>query len=220
MARIEKLPDGWVTANAHITRSNGEKIPRLEIINLKTKERYHFESTSETSSKALLLASVGIPFNVMMNVTLSVIRFATMIISLTIGSLFNLLEQFSLESIKNLIINITYEIPSAIISTVWALVKVPICAIGMEFCAICAVFSPIKWRVHLASVEGFWTGTSRRYHLLTNKAGENEAKDFFSNPHTKYGLFIAYCFQPLGKLKHLDKNEDGTPKFEIIRPNC
>ena len=206
MAKIENFynPD-WATYRVHFQRKNGNVESRLEIVNKKTNLRYHYEHSSETACKAGVLATMGIPAYSIANLAMQVVRAVTVVFSVVLKSFIDLLTAFSLNTVKNFFVNLTFKVPLAILKSIWAIVKTPLCALAMEFCAICAIFKPITWRVHLAKVESFWRGTDRKHHLFedgTAKGHEvgNRISNFFSDPDSKYGFFLAYCFQPWGSM--------------------
>lgn len=220
MAVIEDFHDkNWITAKVFY-KSAGEEKFRLEIINLETRLRYRHEKASDIACKAGKLVA-AIPFYTMVNIICHVVRAVTLVFSLVIRSFVDLLTSFSPQTIENVFINLTYEMPIALIKTIWSIVKAPICAIGLEFCAICTTISPITWRVHFGNIERFWRGTDRMNNFIERGSELDRYTDFFTNHNSVYGFYLAYCFQPWGTLtdSNIVKNSDGTPRYEIVSPS-
>jgi len=215
---VEDFQDSnWCTAKVCFKSGKWNKF-RIEIINKRTEMRYLCEETSNTSMKGGLLATMGIPFYTVANVAGHVIRAVILFFSLLSKSIIDLLLDFSFSSAKRLVVNLTYTLPSVILQTIWSIAKAPICAIGMEFCAICVIVSPLTWRAHLGDVERFWRGTDRLHNLCggDEKKEMDRFSDFFTNPDSQVGVFLAYCFQPWGSLK--DSNivlQDGKRYVEL-----
>ena len=195
-------PD-WATANVYFRRTDGKVDGRVEIINTKTLQRYNHEETCDTVTKGVILATLGIPAYTIANLAGHVIRAVTLVFSLFYKCIANFFTEGNpLVALKKLIINLTYQLPKILLVTIWAVVKAPICAIAMEFCAIGVIASPLDWRVKLGDVERFWRGTDRKNHMTEGKGNAVQEKitDFFTNVDSPNGFFLAYCFQPWGSL--------------------
>jgi hypothetical protein len=217
---IENLREAnWVTAEVFFT-VDGQEISSTQIVNLETRERYCHKKMIRISLEAGALALGGILLFTVANAVLQVVRLATLLISIFCRFLIDLFTKFSTKSLKNTISNFTYGIFTAIIQAIWSLAKSVFCPIGLEYCAIRATVSPIKWRPCYANIERFWRGTDRKYDLRNGNHWER-LEDFFTNPDSNYGFFSGYCFQPLGTLdeKKICKNADGSDKYIILKPD-
>lgn len=201
----------WFTAEVQFFRTDRKTVvPRREIVNIETMERYNYEPMDDTRIKCGILAACGIPFYTLANMICNVIRAVTLTFTILGRAIATLANDCSLETLGKFFVDLTYETPMALLKCVWDLIRAPFYALGMEFCALCGILSPITWRPRLAAVEREWREFDRSHHMLerfTTDGGvtwkdrsEERISDYFTNRHSESVFYIAYCFQPWGSL--------------------
>jgi hypothetical protein len=98
-----------------------------------------------------------------------------------------------------------------------AVVKVPFYGLAIEFSAILGLLLPLPMRSLIASLERDWSGSEKKdsfFRIKDQNEKDEKLKNYFINRHSKLTIFLAHCFQPLGKLN----NPERVASYKVANP--
>lgn len=174
---VEKLPKGWETSEVVFRHANGaESSPRYEIIHIETQNRYLHEPMRTTACKCLALFLVGLPLY--------------------------FLTYTAYQLIRTPIVSLVHLSPTAFLNQIWAIARIPLYFIGLEFAALYGIFYPIAARALFAEVESqFHDGKGLHQSIQYQK--EISCKSCCCNSlidrDYSFAWFAGVCMQPIGK---------------------
>lgn len=180
---VEKLSEGWVSAEVTFRRRDGREETRIEIIDLKTKNRYLHEPMRTTAFKCFGLVLFTLVY-------------------LAAYLAFHLVRAISVTLTTVIEGGTRNQIGAVLKEGIWTLVRAPFFALRMEFAALYGMFKPLEGRKWVADIESKWHQKASRYDLgfaepdLTLGAFCWGA---FADPNFSYTCFLAICMQPFGK---------------------
>jgi hypothetical protein len=90
----------------------------------------------------------------------------------------------------------------SLIQEVWAVAKSPIYAFAIAFYAVIGMICPLTMRSVIGQLERDWSG-SERFYDWRRKTGDDlnaALTEYFTHRTSKTTFFLAFCFQPMGKL--------------------
>lgn len=198
----ELVPFGWDRMEVAVQK-RGKELKRVELIDLSTGKRYLDEPLLKIAFKCFLIAIGLFPFT-LAYIGFQALRAPILMTTTLIRSSVELICNFGSESILNFTVSLLYEIPAVLIQGIANAVRAPFYAIRMGFAALYGIVFPLQGRVSVGEIEKQWRfNASRRldpWHRGDDTQRAQAWNSLFTDRHSPYVFFLAYCFQSFGKI--------------------
>lgn len=177
---VEELPPGWATAEVTFRHADGKLTHRYEILDVRFKDehrtRYAHEPMNMIAFKCFGLFLLGLPIYFLIYTAFQFVR--TPIVS---------------------VLNLS---PTAFLKQIWAIARIPMYFIGLEYAAFYGIFNPLEGRAFFAMLErAFHDG--KGLHESVQYQQDMTFKELcwssLKEPNYRSAFFAGVCMQPIGK---------------------
>jgi hypothetical protein len=208
---VEELPPGWETAWVTYSTKRGLR-KSIQIIDCRKVPwmQYTHDSMRIIACKCAGLV-VGIPIFAVFNLFVHLVRTAVLVLGTVVRSTCFVLEERTLESLKKVFLDLTWEVSEILLRAARDVIKLPVFALTMQLCCVYGIFFPLEGRVLAGNAESVIKGVDRSHDLRFRADIGRALYQLFTDKDATVCFHWAFCFQPKGPI-----NEKVT-RIEYLR---